>query len=1123
MSQKSQTNPKISIVVPSLNQGQYLRQCIESILSQNYASLELIVIDGGSKDNSVDIIREYEQYIDYWVSEADSGQSNAINKGFKRATGTLVAWLNSDDFYLPSAFSDVSEAYRKYSEASFYFGNGFRVDSKGRKKESFFKSGHVAFDREALIYGLNYILQPATFINAVCLKRSGYLDETLHYGMDSDLWMRLSKEIPPVSISSYLAASREYGETKTSTGSFQRCEELRLISRKYTGMEMTPGALCYFLDTLHRFSSDREDVFTKEFKGRVESLWAESQNILKQYGCDDTGFPSAKNTAQKYSEKQIDLNVSNKDRPRIGIDLRNIVMGQSGGISQHVKGVLQAVFLKDSDFDYIIFCTIFSRGLLSLKTDNASFITLPVEKYYSELDRIAEKYNISLLFRGYPLIADLGFPLSKQIFLIPDIQHETFPEFFTEQVLRERREAFNQALLGAGAIATNSEYAKKTLVAQPITRCRDIFLAPPALQTEYYVSKIDQELSSELIKVLDTKYFLCPANLWPHKNHRRLLQAFQKFIEKTSEPVFLILTGNMGGWDELKTEFSNLPVRHMGFVSTQTLHALYKNAVALAFFSLYEGFGMPLLEAFNSDTPVICSNTTSFPEVGGDAVLSCDPTDIDAMSQLMAQIFADETLRASLIEKGRYRLNQYSWGQSAGNLRAAFKRVIDRSESPQNNNQIEQSIGRPLVSIVTPSFNQGRFIKRTVDSVLTQTYDNIEYVVIDGGSTDETIEILESYGNRLTWISEPDEGQTDAINKGFKLVKGSIRAYLNSDDVLLPGAVLKVVNYFQNYPNCDLVYGRANYIDEKDQVIGQYNTATYSFERLMCDCCVCQPAAFWRSSLAKSIGPFDSKLDYVMDYEYWLRAATLGAGIHDIPDFLANSRLYPETKTLSARKSIYKEIFRVCLDAGGYVSLSYVVGFWHHLCIEKGSKLAARLNRLPQFRHIAVYCHYAWLNRKRFTLSFVRTFWQSKAKPKVRSLLSRYRLLTPVKKMIRAITYAGRTQASAQLARRVKGISRDNWVEPVCEVSLSKPYQQGRLRLSGIPFKDLNLKISSNGRAIDTIQLQSNRYETIEFDLDFSEPQQIKFCFSESFVDDYGRKLSFLLQDTNLFLEQDLL
>ncbi|MFO0964057.1 MAG: glycosyltransferase family 2 protein [Gemmataceae bacterium] len=131
----------------------------------------------------------------------------------------------------------------------------------------------------------------------------------------------------------------------------------------------------------------------------------------------------------------------------------------------------------------------------------------------------------------------------------------------------------------------------------------------------------------------------------------------------------------------------------------------------------------------------------------------------------------------------------------------------------------------PLVSIVTPSFNQGRFIRRTIDSVLSQDYPRIEYVVIDGGSTDETIDVLRSYGSRLEWVSEKDRGQSHAINKGLSRTKGAIVAYLNSDDTLAPGAVATAARHFQEHPDWDLIYGEGEYIDEEDKALGLYPDA----------------------------------------------------------------------------------------------------------------------------------------------------------------------------------------------------------------------------------------------------------------------------------------------------------
>jgi glycosyltransferase involved in cell wall biosynthesis len=284
-------SPKISVITPSLNQGCYLRQCIESILSQDYSNIELIIIDGGSIDESLSVINEFEEKITYWVSEPDHGQSDAINKGFQRASGELVAWLNADDYYLPGAFQQVAEVYRQNQLAPFFFGDGLRVDETGTIISHFFPPGTLAFNRQALVMGLNYILQPSTFINSRSLEQAGNLDTNLRYGMDSDLWMRLSNIGNPCTIPAALSASREYATTKTASGSFQRIEELRRISMKYSGLEITPGVICYMLDTLDRFVKQHEEVFPASYQSDISRFWQKSAQLLEVANARPDGFP----------------------------------------------------------------------------------------------------------------------------------------------------------------------------------------------------------------------------------------------------------------------------------------------------------------------------------------------------------------------------------------------------------------------------------------------------------------------------------------------------------------------------------------------------------------------------------------------------------------------------------------------------------------------------------------------------------------------------------------------------------------------------------------------------------------------------------------------------------------
>jgi glycosyltransferase involved in cell wall biosynthesis len=266
----------------------------------------------------------------------------------------------------------------------------------------------------------------------------------------------------------------------------------------------------------------------------------------------------------------------------------------------------------------------------------------------------------------------------------------------------------------------------------------------------------------------------------------------------------------------------------------------------------------------------------------------------------------------------------------------------------------------PLVSIVTPSFNQGRFLRRTIDSVLSQDYPRVEYLVLDGGSSDDSVEILRSYGTRFFWLSEKDQGQADAINKGLQRAHGEIIAYLNSDDVLLPGALTSVVAHFQRYPGWDLVYGNAYHIDEDDRILRVYPSADYHFERLLQDCCICQPATFWRRGIMDRVGLFDTGLHYALDYDYWMRIGLAGGRLRHVPEFVACSRHYPQTKTRSARMKVYREILEVSRRHAGDASFSQYYAYWHHRCQESTVGWARWLRWFPESHWWLAVVHQRW-------------------------------------------------------------------------------------------------------------------------------------------------------------------
>jgi glycosyltransferase involved in cell wall biosynthesis len=224
----------------------------------------------------------------------------------------------------------------------------------------------------------------------------------------------------------------------------------------------------------------------------------------------------------------------------------------------------------------------------------------------------------------------------------------------------------------------------------------------------------------------------------------------------------------------------------------------------------------------------------------------------------------------------------------------------------------------PLVSIVTPSYNQARFLDETIRSVLAQDYRRIEYIIVDGGSTDGSQEIIRRYAERLAWwVSEPDKGQTDAINKGFSRAKGQVLAWLNSDDTYLPKAVSEAVAYLRTHPEAGMVYGDANLIDESGEVIGKFPARQTDYRRLRRGYVhIPQQAAFFRADLWRKVGPLDPTFYFAMDYDLWVRLARL-APLHYFPRPWANFRLHQAGKSVISDDRCWPEMLRVHRREGG--------------------------------------------------------------------------------------------------------------------------------------------------------------------------------------------------------------
>lgn len=221
-------NPKISIVTPSYNQGQFLEETILSVLNQDYPNLEYIIIDGGSTDNSVDIIKKYEDRLAYWVSEPDKGMTDALNKGFRRATGEIFNWINSDDYFLPGAFHAVVDAFSSGNgQLGFVYGDCRHIRADGTILEDRKMND---FDAGILRYGRNLFAQPASFFHRRVIDEIDLLNEALPYAMDYEFWIRAYEAgFTFKKIDECLAAFRFHGGSKTVGGWSKQKEEYEQV------------------------------------------------------------------------------------------------------------------------------------------------------------------------------------------------------------------------------------------------------------------------------------------------------------------------------------------------------------------------------------------------------------------------------------------------------------------------------------------------------------------------------------------------------------------------------------------------------------------------------------------------------------------------------------------------------------------------------------------------------------------------------------------------------------------------------------------------------------------------------------------------------------------------------
>ena len=229
--------PRISVITPSFNQGRLIEQTILSVISQQYPNLEFLILDGGSTDNTVEIISKYEKQITYWHSKKDNGQASAINEGFNRATGSILCWINSDDMYLPGIFNMVATYFTEETSPRIVFGNCIHVnDETGKVRGSSVTRAHERLDLSLC----DYIIQPSSFWNRAAWTLTGKLNEAMNFAFDWDWFIRAKRAgVDLLPLAEYLSIYRIHENHKSGSGGAKRIEELQRIVSTYNDARLS--------------------------------------------------------------------------------------------------------------------------------------------------------------------------------------------------------------------------------------------------------------------------------------------------------------------------------------------------------------------------------------------------------------------------------------------------------------------------------------------------------------------------------------------------------------------------------------------------------------------------------------------------------------------------------------------------------------------------------------------------------------------------------------------------------------------------------------------------------------------------------------------------------------------
>lgn len=682
---------KISIVTPSFNQGRFIERTIQSVLNQNIADAEYWVLDGGSTDDTVAILKKYSNELD-WISEKDEGQADAVNKGISLTRGEIIGWLNSDDIYYFGAFQKILSCFDEHPEIDVIYGQAYHIDENDNIIENY---PSEPWDIERL-KDICFLSQPAVFFRRSVVERFGLLKKELNYCMDYEYWLRLGLAGAKFYyMQEILAGSRLYANTKTLGSRIKVHKEINDMMKNLLGT-VPDRWICNYAHVFieEKYQGKSTEVTRKRLVALHTMLSSLHWNKKISSGLLFLAFRWLTGSTKKKSLSANDRSLLIKNGGssfKVSFDVSQTGTNKAG-CGYFADNLIQAVAAIDLKNDYVLYPTFGDhfwddkyKTVLKIQQKNFSqgscdSSLLSAKQFWqnSSLDEIEKRLGNVDIIHANNFFCPPKLPHTKIVYTLYDLGFLQYPECTTEENRMACFSGVFRASLNADHIVAISQYTREHfLKIFPYYPAENISVIYPASRFQSKIVEIKK--TAKIAHLQKDKFWLCVSTLEPRKNHKRLLEAYA-MLKKQQKTFPLILAGGKG-WmmEDLDETIRNLhleqDVQLLGYVSEQELQWLYQHCFCMVYPSLFEGFGLPVLEAMTLGAVVISSTASSLPEVTGNAAILINPLDKEAIAAGMLKISTDENFRQNLKNQAKIQVQQFSWEKSARLLTDLYKNL----------------------------------------------------------------------------------------------------------------------------------------------------------------------------------------------------------------------------------------------------------------------------------------------------------------------------------------------------------------------------------------------------------------------------------------------------------------